>query len=135
MRKSANRSLAKKKADRVFSLFIRRRDADHKGTVTCVTCGEVGHYKDMDAGHFISRDKIPTRYDEQNVHVQCRKCNRFRGGEQYKHGVYIEYRYGAGTAARLQQKSQGISKYDQSYFEAVASKYKERLDGRDSVHS
>lgn len=57
----------------------------------------------MDAGHFVSRDRYATRWSEVNVNVQCPHCNRFRAGEQYRHGVAIDKKYGPGTAQMLEQ--------------------------------
>ena len=90
----------KGKLDRLFSEYIRRRDAD-AGYCRCVTCGKVQHWKEMDAGHFVPRDRIATRWDERNVHAQCRECNRFRSGQQFGHGRAIDRMYGSGTADRL----------------------------------
>ena len=68
----------------------------------CVTCGHRAHWKEQHAGHFVQRDRKATRYDEKNVNVQCVRCNTFRSGEQFKHGEYIDRKYGKGTAAQLQ---------------------------------
>jgi len=87
--------------DRVFSEFIRLRDADNQGYCKCISCGEVGFWKEMDAGHFVSRDRKSTRYDPRNVHAQCLRCNRFRSGEQYIHGRMIDDLYGKGAASYL----------------------------------
>ena len=70
MATSKNIKLAKAKADKYFSLFIRERDKD-KG---CVTCGKFTDNKDC--GHFLSRRFESTRFDEKNAHGQCQKCNR-----------------------------------------------------------
>lgn len=89
------------KLDRVFSQFIRLRDANRQGICFCITCGKTFHWKDGDAGHFVQRDRYATRYDERNVHAQCKYCNRFRSGEQSIHGMQIDKKYGEGTAAQL----------------------------------
>ncbi len=34
----------------------------------------------MDCGHFHSRRNMNTRWDEENCHGQCRRCNRFEQG-------------------------------------------------------
>ena len=87
--------------DRVFSEYIRRRDADTHGLCRCITCGKQAPWKEMDAGHFFQRDRKATRWDERNVHAQCPHCNRFRGGEQFAHGQAIDRLYGNGTAGLL----------------------------------
>ena len=125
MRKSKTNSLSKKKADRYFSEYIRLRDADSSGNVRCITCEKITHWQDADAGHFISRDKKATRYDERNVNAQCKTCNRFQSGRQYEHGKAIDLKYGAGTADELLVLSNQIIKANQAYYESMATTYKE----------
>ena len=91
-------SKLKKKLEGLFSHYIRRRNADHLGRVKCFTCGIEKHWKEQQAGHFQSRSHHSTRWDEINVQVQCVKCNMYRQGEQYKFGMYLDQRFGDGTA-------------------------------------
>lgn len=116
---SKNKKLAKAKADKYFSLYIRERDKNKP----CVTCGKM--VSDKDCGHFLSRRFENTRYDEKNAHGQCQKCNRFEYGNQYEHSVSIDELYGAGTCEKLRLKSRMIaaprSQYD---YEQIAEIYK-----------
>ena len=96
--KARSLSSLEKTADKWFSLYIRLRDADENGMVKCVTCGKVAHYKEMDCGHFVTRNHKATRYSKDNCHPQDTFCNRYAHGEQYKHGQYIDSRYGVGFA-------------------------------------
>ncbi len=66
-----------KKLDRVFSLYIRLRDAMPGGYVRCISCGRIKKFEDVDCGHFHSRTHMATRFDEDNCHAECRFCNRF----------------------------------------------------------
>ena len=81
---ATNRSKLVKKLDKVFSIYIRRRPCDENGYANCFTCGKRHHWKEVDAGHFMSRAKMATRWNEDNVQFQCKRCNGFRSGEQYK---------------------------------------------------
>lgn len=98
------------KADKVFSEYIRRRNANHAGLVTCYTCGKQDEWKRMDAGHFQSRKHYATRWDEENVQVQCKGCNIFRSGEQFLFGLQLDRQYGPGKAEELLQKSRSLLK-------------------------
>jgi hypothetical protein len=91
--------------DQVFSKYIRLRDADSRGYCRCITCGRSEPWKEMDAGHFVSRDRKAVRWDERNVHAQCPHCNRFRAGMQFLHGRQIDCLHGRGTADMLMQIS------------------------------
>lgn len=102
-----------KKADAIFSKYIRLRDStayleDEEGNSVhagnCVTCGRLvptegkgtGH-----AGHFIERGCKLTRYDPRNVHLQCNYCNTYKYGEQYKHSQYIARTHGQDVLDEL----------------------------------
>lgn len=66
-----------KKLDRVYSLYIRLRDAMPSGYVRCISCGKIKSFEDVDCGHFHSRTHMATRYDEENTWAECKFCNRF----------------------------------------------------------
>ena len=87
-----------KKLDRVFSKYIRLRDRVDGDFCKCCTCGRVKHWKEMDAGHFINRRYYGVRFDERNVHAQCRYCNRFNEGEQAKYAEFLKKKYGPDIA-------------------------------------
>jgi hypothetical protein len=119
--------------DRWFSKFIRLRDSDQNGYCRCITCGRFASWKNMDAGHFISREKMATRYDEMNVHAQCQQCNRFKSGNQYEHGKSIDRMHGKGSADILSAKG-GVRgcKLDSFYLQKLIEEYKEKVK---NIHS
>ena len=95
MAKKPTVSALKKKLDRIFSEYIRRRDADkHTGFAKCCSCPVRLPWKQMDAGHYISRKHNSTRYHEKNVHAQCRACNRYDEGNTSGYTLFLEGRYG-----------------------------------------
>jgi hypothetical protein len=74
------KSELKKSVQRVFNKFIKLRDGNR-----CISCQRISDK--VDAGHYIAQGSSGAlRYDENNVHSQCRSCNRF------KHANLIEYR-------------------------------------------
>lgn len=126
MPKKPSRKNLIKKLDKVFSQYIRRRFAVN-GITKCVTCGKQAHWKELQAGHFMSRKHYSTRYDETNVQVQCSGCNVFRYGEQYKFGRYLEEAYGEGTAEDLQNKSRQITKFSDIRIKEMIEYYNKLL--------
>lgn len=99
-------NVAMAKADREFSLYVRRRNADpHTGRTQCATCGNHEHWSEMDCGHYITRAVWVTRFDPQNCWAQCRGCNRLENGkpEQFRRFL-IEY-YGLEKVQSLERKS------------------------------
>ena len=120
-------SKLKKKLDVLFSQYIRRRNADHLGRVKCFTCGVEKHWKEQQAGHFQSRSHHSTRWDEVNVQVQCVKCNMYRQGEQYKFGLYLDDRFGDGTAEELEYRAKTIVKLNRVDYEEAIERYKQKI--------
>ena len=113
--------------DKVFSQWIRQKDADHRGYVECWTCGKVLHWSRVDAGHFQSRAKFSTRWDELNVKPQCKGCNGFRSGEQFKFARKLDAVYGQGTAEEIERISNQTRKYSVEELEALVDVYNRRL--------
>ena len=120
-------SKLKKELDKWFSLFIRLRWATNEGLCQCVTCGKVSHYKKMQNGHFQSRKHLATRWNEQNCQVGCVKCNVFNYGEQYKFSIYLDGKYGEGTAKELEYLAKQITKISRSDYEEKISYYKDAV--------
>lgn len=67
------------KCDAVFSKCVRMSHANEGGMCQCYTCGLLGHWKRIHAGHWISRQFWPTRWHVNNVKPQCYPCNCFSG--------------------------------------------------------
>ena len=104
----------KVKIDKVYHEYIRRRDADNDtGYCTCVSCKKIIHFTESDGGHFISRKHLSTRYDEENVNAQCRKCNRLTLGEE--------------VANKLLIKSKQILKLDDTDWLEIFETYRDKL--------
>ena len=118
-------SKLKKELDKWFSLYIRLRDADDLGFVKCYTSGRYYHYKNIHAGHFMSRKHLSTRWCDINVQPQSAADNLFGQGEQYKFGLSLDAKYGEGTAEDLQIKSRQIQKISRGEYEEKISYYKE----------
>jgi hypothetical protein len=121
-RQSGSKALAKAKADRYFSEYIRKRDS-RNGIAVCCTCGKAT--TQFDCGHFISRKKESTRYHPHNAHAQCLKCNRFEHGRQFEHGVHVDRVHGPGTADHLLMMSRQTSKRSQVDYEWIANHFRE----------
>ena len=121
-------SKLKKDLDKVFSLYIRLRHASKDGIVKCFTCDKTAHYKKMHAGHFMSRKHHATRWNEDNVQVQCPKCNLFGQGEQYAFGKLLDIRIAEGKAEELQELSRTTVKYMRFEYEDMIKFYKEKVN-------
>ena len=121
-------SKLKKELDKWFSLYIRLRNATDEGMVQCFTSGRVYHYKQMHAGHFMSRRHLATRWCEINVQPQSPADNLFGQGEQYKFGLNLDIKYGEGTPEELQYKARQTVKLSRVDYEDEISYYKNAVN-------
>jgi hypothetical protein len=116
----------KAKADKWFSEWIRLRDAGPDGRVKCCTCSHTNHWRYLQCGHFVTRGHQSTRFDEQNCNTQCRGCN-YNGGQHLKHATFIDGKYGAGTAAKIEEKGRRRCNRTAFDFKFLADTYKARV--------
>lgn len=119
---------------KVFSRYIRLRDSlittdglrDEDGELVaeCITCYARAPIKYMDAGHWISRDKKLVKYDEHNVHAQCKRCNKYHNGEPQMYEDRIVELYGPDERDRLRTAVYGSRKFYPHELETLYNHYK-----------
>lgn len=124
----SSKAQAKKRAWDWFSKFIRLRDADEFGRVKCITCPAVKRWEDMDAGHYITRAKESTLFDEHNVSGQCSGCNRWQGGKFLEHAQALDRKFGAGTRDRLEAKAGQECRRTLSDYQFIEATYRSRVE-------
>ena len=112
----------KKELDKVFSQYIRLKYADHNGMCECFTCGTQKHWKNIQAGHFMSRRHMATRWHEDNVKPQCVKCNMFSQGEQYRFGVNL-----GEKATEMEELSRTTMKFATFELQELIADYKIKI--------
>lgn len=124
MKKKTKPSISKlkKKADAAFSAYIRQRDCG-----VCFTCGVKRPWKDMQAGHFVSRRHLSTRYHEKNVHCQCVQCNVFLKGNMVKYARSLMDKYGDNIIEDLDNLSKIIVPFKRADYESIINAYKHNL--------
>ncbi len=120
--KKLSRSKLIKKLDKIFSIYIRKRYAINE-IAQCFTCGKKDHYKRLQCGHFQSRKFYATRWDVDNCKVQCKSCNVYKYGEQYKYSLFL----GKEVSEVLYLKSKEIVKFANSDLEDMIKDYSQRL--------
>ena len=109
--KSLNTTKLKAELDRVFSLYIRQKNASSSGMVKCYTCNKIGHWKELQNGHFLSRRHLATRWDEDNCKCQCVACNIFGQGKQFEFGERLKKEIGENRVNMLLVKSRQTLKW------------------------
>lgn len=74
------------------------------GSCVCVTCADVDDWRNMDAGHFLSRKHTSILFDERQIHPQCRSCNDHGSGNRNAYNVFMRAVYGQGVIDELERR-------------------------------
>ena len=117
------------KLDKVFQTYIRKRAADEGGTVECVTCRKLMHWEGdgAQAGHFIKRQHRSVRWRETNCHVQCVRCNGFKGGMQDEYAKFIIQTYGLAEFEDLMKSKHQVTHWTRLDLEEKVNFYTDKL--------
>ena len=125
--KAKPRSYYVKQLDSVFSKYIRYSAVEEDGLVTCVTCGDRIPPKDIQNGHFISRGKYPTRWEEDNCHPQCVRDNIFLNGRYIDYTLFMVREYGLHRINELKEQSISGKKISTAEIKDMIELYKDKL--------
>ncbi len=123
MRKPTYASL-KKKLDQVFSIWVRRGAADHRGMASCVSCGAVKRWQELQCGHFVSRIRLVTRWEPRNCAPQCGACNVLRRGNPIGFARYLLSTYGPDILDKLDEQSREPVTFSRSNLQDLIDVYK-----------
>jgi hypothetical protein len=105
-----------------FQKYIRKRDAE----LPCISCGT--EQTDLwDGGHFKKAELYSgVIFDEMNCHKQCRKCNRFLGGNELNFREGLIVRYGESYVIEIEQRAAKLRvyKYTKDQLKEIREKYR-----------
>ena len=111
-----------KELDRVFSIFIRKRDHH-----VCFTCGKKLTEKTSQCGHYVSRRYNSLRFDSRNCHCQCAGCNVFKHGNMDIYALRLIRKYGSNILEDLNGDKLKSKKFTASELEELIKHYKELI--------
>lgn len=126
MKKPTLRSL-KNKCWRLFSEYIRRKDADAGGTESCYTCGGLAHWKELHAGHAIPGRHNAVLFDEDIVKPQCPVCNVWKGGMYHVFTTRLIREHGLPWWEGKLEGSKKVVKWDRIDLEDKINFYRAKL--------
>ena len=107
--------------------LVRMKAADVDGIAQCVTCGKKQHFKEMDGGHFISRKWTATKLVEENVHPQCKGCNKYASGKYDDYALYMVDTYGIEMVRELNDKKRELCKQNRIELEEIKLELRARI--------
>jgi len=125
-----SRSTLIRELDKVFSLFIRLRDSKPYGFryCKCISCGQIKPFEDFDAGHYYSRTKYSVRWNENNVHGECRFCNRFSADHLIGYREHLITKIGTQAFELLRVQANQTSKLSDWELEQLIKLYNCKID-------
>lgn len=94
---------------KVFNTYIRTRD---KGK-PCISCDKFLKDNDVNASHFFSVGSSPNlRFNEDNVHSSCIRCNKELHGNIAEYSLRLPKRIGIENFNKLFENRNKLSKLD-----------------------
>lgn len=122
----SDRSKKIERLDAIFSKYIRRRDCGFS-VGRCISCGAVITFESCDAGHYINRQHMALRFDEQNVNAQCRSCNRFDEGNVHGYRRGLIQKIGEKSTDMLEIRKHNVCHLSEVELDLLLSEYKNKL--------
>ena len=111
----------KKDLDSIFSKYIRA-----KYPKQCYTCGKPSDR--LQCGHYISRQYLVTRWDENNCRPQCWGCNGYGKGQPLIFEENLKRELGNDFVERMKASRHQILKLDRGWYIVQIALYQEKLD-------
>lgn len=100
-------------ADRLFSIYTRKKNADKNGFITCYICGTPIPWVNAQLMHYIKRDNKKLRYSEQNCHAGCYTCNMTNEGNLVEYRKKLVTEFGEFNIKLLENtKSDRLNRYE-----------------------
>lgn len=109
----------KAELDKVFSLYIRS-----KYPKRCFTCGKGDRLQN---GHFITRNHLFSRWEEDNCRPQCSGCNLYGGGKPLDFEENLIKEVGAERIQELKDHRHDVIKLTPDWYVEQIALYKNKL--------
>jgi len=110
-----------KAAQLVFNKYIRERDKDE----LCISCKQKP--KKVNAGHFWNANNHwNVRFDEDNVHVQCERCNSYLSGNLLEYRTNLISKIGAERFNQLEARARVTRKFTKDELKEIIKTYKQK---------
>lgn len=123
-KKKPTQAKLKKLLDSVFSQYIRMKYPER-----CYTCGVQKPRKELQNGHFVSRQYLATRFDENNCRPQCVGCNMFGNGKPLDFEENLKKELGSDFVEAMKAKRHLTVKLDRAWYTEQIEKYTSILNG------
>lgn len=125
-RKQTTLASLKKQVQTVCNRYIRERDCFGTTGGACIACGEWFDFSDLDAGHYRPSTHSFTRFMEDNIHIECHKCNRFLHGNLTAYFRGLERKLGRARLDEIDALPR-TKKWTREELKELRENYKQKL--------
>jgi len=123
--RASDKSVLKQLAQKLINQYARMRDERERGLVCC-TCGHTGGQ--FDGGHFLPTSGYSAiRYNTNQIHLQCKKCNRFNGGMSKEYREFMIKKYGLEYVEKLEATKNIQRTYTVEYYQKLIRVVKKKI--------
>lgn len=113
--------------DRVSSRYIRLRDMESDGKITCYCCGKRIKWQKAHCMHFADRDNMATRYLIDNLKSGCFECNVEKRGNLVAYAQKLESEK-PGVVDFLTDQSRTTANVSQSELKELLYDFQQKLN-------
>ena len=124
-------SSLKKHADKWCSIYVRQSAADSEGFALCYTCSKRAEWKALQAGHFLTRAISATRYELDNLRVQCAGCNIWGRGKTNVFADRLLKELGVRAFRKLLALGRETHQFTRKELEGIIQDFKEKVEQLD----
>ena len=111
-----------KLAQTVFNAFIRKRDENEP----CISCGAT-NVEEFHAGHYVASTYQILRFNEDNVHKQCSRCNTHLRGNLISYREGLIYKIGLEEVEKLEAERHKTFKMSIPELKEMILLYKKKI--------
>lgn len=116
------------KAQVAVNEFVRLRDRINEHTFKCISCGLVKDTYWMHCGHYLSMGQhSKVRFHEDNLNVQCSRCNTHLHGNQAKYRMGLVAKIGAERVERLEAIARQPQKWERFDLICIITEYRAKV--------
>lgn len=128
------------KCQLVFNEYIRLRDLNGTEHFRCISCGAIKPKRLGDAGHYFNVGHYDgLRFDPDNCHMQCSKCNRFEGGNLIGYTKNLPLKIGEERFKLLEIKAGSYrrngNKWSRFDVEYITQEFKQKIKILKDLHN
>jgi hypothetical protein len=122
----SDKTVLKRNAQMLINRYARLRDERERGLVCC-SCShrDSGQF---DGGHFLPTSGYSAiRYNTNQIHLQCKNCNRFNGGRPKEYRIFMINKYGLEYVEKLEATKNVTRSYSVEYYQKLIRVVRKKL--------